>query len=92
MKRFIHLVALLLISALSCKSTVMDLTPGVPNRGSCVPGEHRCMSVDGGVTPVFCSRDHREWSSMPRAPNGVQRVCAHGCAINDAGVAQCVGE
>ena len=29
---------------------------------------------------------------MPRAPNGVQRVCTNGCAINDAGVAQCVGE
>ena len=81
---------LLVALALACgpaREALLRVTPTVPDPVGCVAGAQRC---DGAV-PVVCSSTGRWWPALAPRPDGTQRVCADGCAVDDAGVAHCQG-
>lgn len=66
------------------RDALLAVTPGVPRVAGCDAGAQRCE----GAVPVVCSRSGRWWPSLPPDPQGVQRQCPAGCAI-DGGTAFC---
>lgn len=71
------------------RSTLMNITPGVPPVERGVDGgTNRC----NGSVPEVCSSspEVRCWPALPRDALGHQRVCPAGCALDDAGVAVCL--
>lgn len=67
-------------------------TVTVTDPRDCVPLATRCVAgvpVVCSPTPVPGSVLHREWPMLPRDGRGMQRGCASGCVVDDAG-AHCV--
>lgn len=65
---------------------VMRATPTVPPRVECAEGQWQCS----GALPQRCSESGRWWPMLPRNPDGVQRLCAARCVVDDT--AHCSGE
>ena len=71
--------------AMRASVVVSDPTDCVPLATRCVAG----VPVVCSPSPVPGSNRHREWPMLPRDGRGMQRACAGGCVVDDAG-AHCV--
>lgn len=71
--------------AMRASVVVADPTDCVPLATRCVAG----VPVVCSPSPVPGSNRHREWPMLPRDGRGMQRACADGCVVDDAG-AHCV--